>query len=190
VDYFESIVKTLLEAEGYWVRQSFRVELTKAEKVRIGKQSIPRPEIDLLAFMPSKNLVLVLEVKSYLDSPGVRLKDIQVEGDFFEGRYKLLTSATYRRLLLARLKKQMVELGMINKETKFQIGLAAGKIYQGNEQAVQHFLRRKGWFFWSPSRIKEKVENLAETSYMNDPVTIAAKILLRGTKSTALGAPS
>jgi hypothetical protein len=29
MDYFEGIIKTLLEHEGYWVRQSFKVNLTK-----------------------------------------------------------------------------------------------------------------------------------------------------------------
>jgi len=55
MDHFESIIAMLLEAEGYWVRRSFKVNLTKAEKRKIGKPSIPRPEIDLLAFKSSRN---------------------------------------------------------------------------------------------------------------------------------------
>lgn len=54
MDYFESIISTLLEAEGYWVRKSFKVNLTKDEKRQIGKHSIPRVEIDLLALHFSK----------------------------------------------------------------------------------------------------------------------------------------
>ena len=79
MEFFETIIKTLLEHEGYWVRQSFKVNLTKQEKKQIGKPSIPRPEIDLLAFKPKSQEVLVLEAKSHLDSPGVRLDDIQEE---------------------------------------------------------------------------------------------------------------
>jgi hypothetical protein len=41
MDHFESIIATLLEAEGYWVRRSFKVNLTQEEKRRIGKPSIP-----------------------------------------------------------------------------------------------------------------------------------------------------
>lgn len=77
MEYFEGIIKTLLEHEGYWVRQSFKVNLTKQEKREIGKSSLPRPEIDLLAFKPSYKEVLILEAKSYLDSPGVRLSELQ-----------------------------------------------------------------------------------------------------------------
>jgi hypothetical protein len=55
MELFEGIIKTLLEHEGYWVRQSFKVNLTKEEKRAIGKHSIPRPEIDLLAFKPGTN---------------------------------------------------------------------------------------------------------------------------------------
>ena len=42
MDYFESIVKTLLENEGYWTRQSYKVNVTKEEKRQIGKHTIPR----------------------------------------------------------------------------------------------------------------------------------------------------
>lgn len=76
MELFEGIIKTLLEHEGYWVRQSFKVNVTKKEKRAIGKHSITRPEIDLLAFKPGINEVLVIEAKSYFDSPGVRLKEL------------------------------------------------------------------------------------------------------------------
>ena len=39
MDYFEGMIKTLLESDGYWVRQSFKVNLTKEEKRNIGKHS-------------------------------------------------------------------------------------------------------------------------------------------------------
>jgi hypothetical protein len=70
MDHFENIISTLLEAEGYWVRRSFKLNVTKEEKRQIGKHSIPRPEIDLLALHYSRNELLALEAKSFLDSPG------------------------------------------------------------------------------------------------------------------------
>jgi hypothetical protein len=54
VDHFQNIIKTLLQAEGYRVRQSFKVNLSKEEKRRIGRPAIPRPEFDLLAFSLSQ----------------------------------------------------------------------------------------------------------------------------------------
>ena len=61
MDHFENIVATLLEADGYWVRQSFKVNVTKEEKVRIGKPSIPRPEIDLLALKLDRSEIIAFE---------------------------------------------------------------------------------------------------------------------------------
>ena len=34
---YELLVASLLEREGFWVRQSFRVELTPEDKKRIGR---------------------------------------------------------------------------------------------------------------------------------------------------------
>ena len=41
MDHFESIISTLLEADHYWVRRSFKVTVTKEEKRQVGKHSIP-----------------------------------------------------------------------------------------------------------------------------------------------------
>jgi len=179
MDHFEAIVKTLLEAEGYWVRQSFKVNLTKEEKQDIGKPSIPRPEIDLLAFNVSRNEILALEAKSFLDSPGVTLSHLEEVHDLPEGRYKLFTSKRYRTVVMARLSKDLIGLGMANKDTKITLGLAAGKVYQSNTEGVRAFMTKRKWFFISPEEIKEKVTNLAMLGYENDPAIITAKILMR-----------
>jgi len=61
VDSFEGLVKLILENEGYWVRERFKVELTKSEKRKIGKPSSPRWELDLLAYKPKQNKIFVVE---------------------------------------------------------------------------------------------------------------------------------
>ena len=114
MEYFETIIKTLLEHEGYWVRQSFKVNLTKEEKRQIGKASIPRPEIDLIAFKPNVQELLALETKSFFDSPGVRIDDLKNEFQIPEGRYKLFTCTNYRNIVFNRLRqdlKSMREIG-------------------------------------------------------------------------------
>lgn len=50
VDAFEELISEILWMEGYWVRTSFKVELTKAEKVLIDRRSSPRWELDVVAF--------------------------------------------------------------------------------------------------------------------------------------------
>ena len=63
MDSFELVVASILEREGYWVRASYKVELTKEEKRSIGKPSAPRWEIDVLAYKASTNELLVVECK-------------------------------------------------------------------------------------------------------------------------------
>jgi hypothetical protein len=179
MDHFENIISTLLEAEGYWVRRSFKVNVTKEEKRQIGKPSIPRPEIDLLALHYSRNEVLALEAKSFLDSPGVKLAQLQEEHEVPEGRYKLFTSQRYRSVVLSRLLQDLIVCGMANADTKISLGLAAGKVYQGQSGPIREFMEKKKWFFWSPEDIKQKVTALAERGYENDPAIITAKILMR-----------
>lgn len=179
MDHFESIVATLLEAEHYWVRRSYKVNLTKEEKQATGKHSIPRPEIDLLAFHPGSGEIIAFEAKSYLDSPGVRLEELQMQHEVGTGRYKLFTTEKYRKIVLRALKRQLVKEGMAGASTKVTLGLAAGKVYRKQSEGVRAHLRKKGWVFWSPEEIKAKVEALADQGYADDPAVITAKILTR-----------
>ncbi len=97
MDYFENIIKRLIEQEGYWVRQSAKVNLTKPEKVAIGKHSIPRPEIDIVGYKTRSNSLLIIEVKSFLDSQGVKYDELNQEFEIPDGRYKLFTCENYNK---------------------------------------------------------------------------------------------
>jgi hypothetical protein len=44
MDAFEQVVAEILWTQGYWVRTSVKVNLTKAEKVHIDRSSSPRWE--------------------------------------------------------------------------------------------------------------------------------------------------
>ena len=148
MNHFEGIIKTILEHDGYWVRQSFKVDLTKQEKREIGKPSLPRPEIDLLAFKQSENKIFAVEAKSYLDSGGIRLDELQKRYDIPEGRYKLFTCYKYQRILLARLMEDLMNIGMADMNTRIILGLVAGKIYRSNSDDVQEYFNKNNWFFW------------------------------------------
>jgi hypothetical protein len=179
MDYFESIVKTLLEQDGYWVRQSFKVNLSKEEKRKIGKPSIPRPEIDLLAFKPAEKEVLVIEVKSLFDSYGVRFSELRNSYAVPTGRYKLFTCSNYKSIVFNRLKADLVEQGLISKDIKLRLGLAAGKVYQSGSPEITKYFKKKSWYFLPPEEIKNKVIKLASVGYENEPSIITAKILTR-----------
>jgi len=181
MDQFEFIVKTLLEAEGYWVRQSQKVELTREEKVKLENPYMPRPEIDLVAYKVTDNTVLVMEVKSYLDSgAGVTLNDIKNNTEKAVGGYKLLTCEPYREQVLKSLRSQLLEAGLIGKETRFKFGLALGHVKDKQAAEIRNYLEGIGWEFWSQQDIRKKVEALADRGYENSAVVLTAKILLRG----------
>jgi hypothetical protein len=72
MDSFEAVIASLLQRRGYWTQIGFKVELTQAEKRRIGRPSSPRWQLDVIGYRAKSNHLLVLECKSFLDSPGVR----------------------------------------------------------------------------------------------------------------------
>lgn len=55
MDSFESLVSSLLRREGYWTETGFKVELTKQDKHRIGRPSLPLWEIDVVAYKGKGN---------------------------------------------------------------------------------------------------------------------------------------
>ena len=131
MDHFETIACTLLEDAGYWVRRSFKVELTKEDKKALGKPSMPRVEIDLLAFKPSENLIVAFEAKSYLDSDGVRLEDITASHEQPEGRFKMFTCQRYRTALCEQLKRDLIAQELGTDQTVIKLGLIAANVHGG-----------------------------------------------------------
>ena len=178
MDQFEAILGTLLRADGYWVWHSYKVNLTPEEKRAIGKPSMPRPEIDLLALKFSSNTILALEAKSYFDSGGVSLSSLMEVHTVPEGRYKLFTSDAYREIVFHGLLRQLIENGMANSNTTIKLGLAAGRIYRNEADQVSEYMNSRGWSFWSPTDVKDKLQALAQKGYENDAAIMTAKILL------------
>lgn len=157
VDKFENIVALLLEEEGFWVRRGFKVSLTQDEKRQIGKTSAPKPEIDMLAYHHGRNELLALEVKAYQDTPGVKLAQMQEVHEVPTGRFKLFTSEVYRRVVLARLLQDLSAAGMADAQTQVRLGLIAGKVNQGQSEALRAHMQEHSWLFWSPDDVKAKV---------------------------------
>ena len=179
MDSFERLICTPMEAENYWTRGSYKVVLTQSEKVAIGSPSSPRPELDVLGLSFATNEILVMEVKSFLDSQGVMLAHLQEEHQKPAGRYKLFTSSNYRNVVLNRLRQDLIACGMANAETKIRLGLAIGKAHLGRTTEIRAHMETQGFVFWSPEDIKAKVQALASRGYENDPAIMVAKVLLR-----------
>jgi len=176
---FEDIVARYLEEKGYWVRQSVKVHITKADKVVIGTPSMPTPEIDLVAFNTRRNELLLVEVKSYLDSYGVWLEAVNGKDVDAAARYKLFTNPTFRRIVTDRLVEDYLNLGLVKKGAKIGHALAAGNIHAGNEAAIASYFKQQGWKLFTPEEIKSFVKRLVSKPWSDDLITMTAKLAMR-----------
>ena len=132
-----------------------------------------------MAYNTTANIIYLLEVKSYLDSPGVVYEHVAISQDEQSGRYKLLTAKNYRETLAKRLQADWCKSGHIRKSTSISFGLIAGKVYRNRELELLEYFKKQGWLFWGPTEIKSRILRLSEKGYENNAVTIAAKILTR-----------
>ena len=178
MDSFESIVRTIFENKGYWVKTSFKVDLTKEEKLRIGRPTSPRWELDVVAYKGGNNEILVIECKSYLDSGGVRANSLK-EGKGKE-RYKLFNGRTLRRVIFARLIAQLTESGSCPKNTPVKLCLAAGKVAtKKDREELSVYFKLKGWGFYSDEWIKNELVKLSTSGYENEVAIVTTKLLTK-----------
>jgi hypothetical protein len=179
MDSFESLIATILRAQGYWVHPSFKVLLSKPEKTDIGIPSSPRWELDLVAYKGATNEVLVVECKSYLDSAGVKFSAFG-EGAKFSERYKLFTREKVRQTVLARLQRQLEESGLCAPSPKITLCLAAGNIAgENNRASLRKHFEKKGWILFGEDWLHEQLDNLAAAGYENDAGIMVAKLYRR-----------
>lgn len=176
---FEDIVAYYFEEEGYWVRQSVKVNISKENKKFLGLPSMPRPEIDLVAFKVKGNTLLLIEAKSYLDSSGVRFDDVTGENQDAAKRYRLFTNPRFREIVTKKVQEDYLEQGLINAGTRINYALAAGNVYANDEARIQDYFQKNGWLFVSPQQIKEKIKKLAAKGWEDSLITITAKLILK-----------
>ena len=178
MDSFEAVIASILQRQGYWTQTSVKVELTKEEKRTIGRPSSPRWELDVVGYRGASNEILVVECKSYLDSPGVQCATFDGRNAKNTTRYKLFFDQTLRNVVLKRLRIQFTEAGFCAPKPAMQIGLAAGKV-KGNEKRLEAFFKEKGWRFWGPTAICRELRALRDSDYENSVASVVAKLLLR-----------
>ena len=102
MDAFEELVAEVLRADGYWVHRGYKINLRPEDKRALGNPSMPRPEIDLVAYKAGTGELLSLECKSYFDSGGVHARDL-LPGGRNAQRYKMFVNADLRRMVLKSL---------------------------------------------------------------------------------------
>lgn len=180
MEAFEKLIGGLLEREGYWVKHGFKVELSKAEKARIGRPSSPRWELDIVAYKASNNEVLVVECKSYLDSPGVRYLAVVSREHRRSDRYKLFNDSPLRRVVLGRLVRQLIRAGACRGNPRVIMCLAAGKVASTPDaEKLRALFEKRGWRLIGPDHIFRSLSNIAGLSYEDDVAAVVSKILIR-----------
>ncbi|MCA6101957.1 hypothetical protein [Bradyrhizobium australafricanum] len=185
MDAFEQVVAEILWIEGYWVRTSVRVELTKEEKKKIGRPSSPRWELDIVAYNSRDNLLQVVECKSYLDSPGVQAIDFHLDSKT-ASRYKLFNDATLRETVFSRLTHQLSSSGLCRPNPKVELCLACGKINDRSRSAVRARFEAEGWHLWDENWLKSRLRLMSKMGYENQVSAVVSKLLLRGALSEQL----
>lgn len=157
-----------------------KIEITKPEKVALNNASMPRPEIDVIAWKPSINELLIIECKSYLDSTGVRVEHLHGNDDVENDKFKLFNRAALRTTIVAALVRQLRAEGLIiGEDPSVQFILIAGKIYSDHEARVRARCEEAGWRLIPPSELATGVRRFAKRGYENDVITIVTKLLER-----------
>jgi hypothetical protein len=176
---FEQLVSEILWNQGQWVRTSFKVELTKSEKVRIGRPSSPRWELDIVAFQGGANILRVVECKSYLDSRGVAMDAFDGRNPDFADRFKLFNDARLREVVFGRLRLQLAERGACPHDTQVRLCLACGRVAAKDRAGLYARFEAEGWELWDESWLREGLERMSDGGYENQVSAVVAKLLLR-----------
>ena len=175
MDAFESLVATILECEGFWVRTSFKVKLTREDKHAIGRPSSPRWEIDVLGYRPGDNLLRLIECKSYLDSRGVSRHGFKPD----QKNLKLFNDARLRSVVIQRLVSQLEEAKSIRPGAQVKLCLVAGKVAVSDADWLQAHFDANDWLLLGPAWIRDRLHILAADRYDNAVAAVTAKMLLR-----------
>ncbi len=175
MDAFENIVAMILSREGYWVRTSYKVNLTKEEKRKIGKPSSPRWELDVVAYKPASNELLVIECKSFLNSPGVVYEAFS--GKRGKKRYKLFNDRKLWSVVRSRLVRQLKKEGACLNRPKVRLCLAAGRIRPKDRDRIKSYCEEQDWQLFDADWFKKKFGELADSGYENEVAIVAAKLM-------------
>jgi hypothetical protein len=180
MDSFEQVVASILERKGYWTRTALKVALEPEDKHAIDRPSSPRCELDVVGYSGRDNHLVILECKSFLDSPGVRSGTFAGNNPKDEKRYKLFFEDTLRKVVLKRLVKQLVHHGFCAPRPRVTFGLAAGRIH-GDAAWLQRYFKTKRWQLWTPDFIAKELRSFRHSKYENSVAWVVAKLILAGT---------
>ena len=187
VEAFEQIVGKYLSLQGYWVKHTVRLNMSPEEKAALTsevpdarKRSRPRPEVDLVAFSPKKNELLVVEVKSFFNSAGVDFLSLTNQGSKHGDRYKLFNNDRYQKVILSRLTEQLSQEGLVIDGARLNVlvCLAVGHFKSPDDEGkTKALFQMKGWVLVTPGELKNFFESLATTNYEDNVMIVLSKLI-------------
>jgi len=179
MDAFEQVVSEILWAQGYWVRRSFKVDLTKKEKARIGKPTAPRWEIDVVAYKPGKNELLAVECKSYLDSRGVTARSLLDPDSKAAKRYKLFCDEKVNKVVPGALRRELSKLGLCSETGATKLCLVCGRIAsERDREELAQLFAKNNWQLMDKKWLRGGLESMRKAGYENEVSAVVAKLLL------------
>ncbi len=182
---FEQIVAGLFNQDGYWTRLNYKVDLPKLYKANLGKPSLPRPEIDILAYRAVENRLVWVECKSYLDSRGVKIDFFIDKSNTNQTHYKVFTWPDYRKWVSKALVDQVEKQGLVLPNPKVDYCLVTGHIASEIDRVALHkYFEEHCWLLIDENQIKEKLQNLSEIGHEDDVADIVAKIFSKTARSS------
>ena len=187
MDAFEELVAEVLRADGYWVHQGYKINLSKEDKRALGNPSMPRPEIDLVAYKAGTGELLSLECKSYFDSGGVHARDL-LPGGRNTQRYKMFVNADLRQTVLQRLAEQLIEGGTVAGAPEPKLGMIYGYATPSNTEILKAHFEENGWGLYGPEWLRDHLQKMALQSYDNQVASVVAKLLLPRNAAARTGA--
>lgn len=174
MDAFETIIAAILEYQAFWMRTSVKVELSEKEKQTIGRATSPRWELDVVAYNPLKNVLWIVECKSFLDSHGVRAAAFR-EGSR-TSRFKLFNEPKTRETVFEALKRQWTAEKLILPKPDVTLCLAAGKI-AGDAEELRQVFQSNNWKLIEPDWISQQLKEMSHRRYQNSVIMMTAKLL-------------
>ena len=177
MDAFEELVAEVLRADGYWVHRGYKINLRPEDKRALGNPSMPRPEIDLVAYKAGTGELLSLECKSYFDSGGVHARDL-LPGGRNAQRYKMFVNADLRRMVLKSLVEQLIGSGTVAGTPIPKLGMIYGYATPSNTETLVAHFEENGWGLYGPEWLRGHLQKMALRSYDNQVASVVAKLLL------------
>ena len=184
MDVFENLVADILWRKGYWVRTLVSVNLSKEDKVRIGRPSSPRWQLDIVGYRCSDNTLFAIECKSYLDSAGVRSTSFDGSSQVQANYFKLFNEPGTWDVVRANLIRDFTERGLCRNDPKVVLGLACGRVRsQKDREKLAEIFAAKGWQLFDDEWVKASLHEMAEESFENNAAVMTAKLLVRSART-------